>query len=161
MGLFDFMKSKKGVSLGAPVKGECIPISSVADPTFAEEILGKGIAVKPSDGKVYAPVDGVISTIFPTGHAIGITTSDGIELLIHVGLDTVQLKGQFFKILAEADQQVKKGDLLLEADVEEISKAGYDTVTPMIICNSSDFSKIECKTEGTVEAGEEVIVCVK
>lgn len=161
MGLFDFMKGKKGISIAAAVKGECIPISEVADPTFAEEILGKGIAIKPSDGKVYAPADGVISSVFPTGHAVGMTTSDGVELLIHVGLDTVQLKGQFFKVTAEADQQVKKGDLLLEADIEEISKAGYDTVTPMIVCNSADFSKVECKTEGMVSAGDEVITCEK
>ena len=161
MGLFDFMKGKKGTVIAAPVKGECIPISEVADPTFAEEILGKGIAIKPADGKVYAPVDGVITTVFPTGHAVGMTTQDGVELLIHVGLDTVQLKGQFFKVIAQADQQVKKGDLLLEADIEEISKAGYDTVTPMIVCNSADFSKVECKTEGMVSAGDEVITCVK
>ena len=161
MGLFDFMKGKKGTVIAAPVKGECIPISEVADPTFAEEILGKGIAIKPADGKVYAPVDGVITTVFSTGHAVGMTTQDGVELLIHVGLDTVQLKGQFFKVIAQADQQVKKGDLLLEADIEEISKAGYDTVTPMIVCNSADFSKVECKTEGMVSAGDEVITCVK
>lgn len=161
MGLFDFMKGKKGIVVAAPVQGECIPISEVADPTFAEEILGKGIAIKPTDGKVYAPADGVISTVFPTGHAVGMTTPEGVELLIHVGLDTVQLKGQFFKVMAEADQQVKKGDLLLEADIEEISKAGYDTVTPMIICNSTDFSKVECKTEGMVSAGDEMITCVK
>ena len=161
MGLFDFMKGKKDIIITAPVKGECIPISEVADPTFAEEILGKGIAIKPAEGKVYAPVDGTVNTVFPTGHAIGITTPEGVELLIHVGLDTVQLKGQFFKVLAKADQQVKKGDLLLEADVEEIGKAGYDTVTPMIICNSTDFSKIECKTEGMVNTGDEVITCAK
>ena len=103
----------------------------------------------------------MVSTVFPTGHAIGITTPDGAELLIHVGLDTVQLKGQHFNVMAAADQQVKKGDLLLEADIEEISKAGYDTVTPMIICNSDAFAKIECKTEGMVEAGDEVITCTK
>lgn len=161
MGLFDFMKGKKGIVLTSPVKGECIPLSEVADPTFAEEILGKGIAVKPSEGKIFAPANGIITTVFPTGHAVGLTTPDGAEILIHVGLDTVQLKGQFFKILVEPDQQVKAGDALLEADISEISKAGYDTVTPMIICNSADFAKVECKTEGMVEAGEEVITCVK
>lgn len=161
MGLFDFMKGKKGTVLAAPVKGECIPISEVADPTFAEEILGKGIAIKPVDGKITAPADGVITTVFPTGHAIGMTTPDGVEILIHVGLDTVQLKGQFFHTLAETDQNVKAGDLILEADIDEIRKAGYDTVTPMIICNTPDFSSITCKTEGTVEAGAEVITCVK
>ena len=116
MGLFDFMK-KKGISLAAPVKGECIPVSEVADPTFAEEILGKGIAIKPSEGKFYAPADGVVSTVFPTGHAVGVTTPEGVEILIHVGLDTVQLKGQFFRTLVEENQQVSKGDLLLEADI--------------------------------------------
>lgn len=157
MGLFDFMKGKKGTVISAPVKGECIPISEVADPTFAEEILGKGIAIKPADGKITAPADGVITTVFPTGHAIGLTTPDGVEILVHVGLDTVQLKGQFFHTVAEPDQNVKAGDLILEADIDEIRKAGYDTVTPMIICNTPDFSSITCKTEGMVEAGEEVI----
>ncbi len=161
MGLFDFMKGKKGTVISAPVKGECIPISEVADPTFAEERLGKGIAIKPADGKITAPADGVITTVFPTGHAIGLTTPDGVEILVHVGLDTVQLKGQFFHTVAEPDQNVKAGDLILEADIDEIRKAGYDTVTPMIICNTPDFSSITCKTEGMVEAGEEVITCVK
>lgn len=161
MGLFDFMKGKKGTSLGAPIKGECIPISEVADPTFAEEILGKGIAIKPADGKVFAPADGTISTLFPTGHAVGLTTPDGVEILVHVGLDTVQLKGEHFKVTVEADQEVKKGDLLLEADLAEIRKAGYDTVTPMIICNSDELTDIKCKTEGTADIGDEVITYVK
>ncbi len=161
MGLFDFMKGKKETVLAAPVKGECIPISEVSDPTFSQEILGKGIAIKPADGKFYAPADGTISTIFPTGHAVGLTTSDGIEILIHVGLDTVELKGQFYSTKVEAEQSVKKGDLLLEADLAEISKAGYDTVTPMLICNSDAYSKIECKKDGMVEPGENVITCAE
>ncbi len=160
MGLFDFMK-KKGISLAAPVKGECIPISEVADPTFAEEILGKGIAIKPSEGKIYAPADGVVSTVFPTGHAVGVTTPDGVEILIHVGLDTVQLKGQFFNTKVEENQKVSKGDLLLEADIKEIAGAGYDTVTPVIICNSAEFTEVNCKARGEVNVGEEVITCVK
>ena len=161
MGIFDLKKRKKGTVISSPLKGECIPIKDVKDPTFAEEILGKGIAIIPAEGKVYAPADGVVSTVFPTGHAVGVTTRDGVEILIHVGMDTVELKGQFFKTVVEADQKVKRGDLLLEADMEEISNAGYDTVTPMIICNSSDFSEITCKTEGMVEAGEEVMTCIK
>lgn len=157
MGLFNFMKGKKKAAISAPVKGVCIPIREVSDPTFADEILGKGMAIKPLDGKVYAPADGKISTLFPTGHAVGITASDGAEILVHVGLDTVSLKGQHFQAVVQADQEVKAGDLLLEADLEAISKAGYDTVIPIIICNSDEFSDIQCKTEGTVEAGEEVI----
>lgn len=159
MGLFDFMKGKKGIVISAPVKGECIPISEVADPTFADEILGKGIAIKPTDGKVYAPADGTITTLFPTGHAIGLQTTDGVEVLIHVGLDTVQLKGQYFDTKVEVNQEVKKGDLLLVADVEEIRKAGYDTVTPMLICNSDAYTSIECKKNGMVEPGDDVITC--
>lgn len=159
MGFLDFLKGKKETVIAAPVKGECIPISEVSDPTFAEEILGKGIAIKPADGKFYAPADGAVTTLFPTGHAVGMTTSDGVEILIHVGLDTVQLKGQFFSAKVEADQNVKKGDLLLEADLEEIKKAGYDTVTPVLVCNSSDYSNIECKTSGMVVPGDSVITC--
>lgn len=161
MGLFGFMKGKKGASLGAPVKGECIPIGEVADPTFAEEILGKGIAIKPTEGKVFAPADGTISTLFPTGHAVGLAAEGGAEVLIHVGLDTVALKGEHFKTFVETGQKVKKGDLLLEADLEEIRKAGYDTVTPVLICNSGEFSDIVRKTEGMVDAGEEVITYEK
>ncbi len=161
MGLFDFMKGKKAASLGAPVRGECIPISEVADPTFAEEILGKGMAIKPADGTITAPADGTVSTVFPTGHAVGMTTADGAEILIHVGLDTVQLKGQHFQAVAKAEQKVKKGDILLKADLEEIEKAGYDTVIPVIICNSDAFSDIQCKTEGMADAGEEVITYEK
>ena len=161
MGLFDFMKGKKELTLGAPVKGECIPIGEVADPTFADEILGKGMAIRPSDGRVYASADGKISTVFPTGHAVGLTTADGAELLIHVGLDTVQLKGKHFQALVQADQQVKKGDLLLEADLEAIRGEGYDTVIPMIICNSDEYSDIKCKTEGTADIGEQVMTYSK
>lgn len=159
MGLFDFMKGKKGIVIAAPVKGQCIPIGEVSDPTFAEEILGKSMAIKPAGNQFYAPADGTITTVFPTGHAIGMTTSDGVEILMHVGLDTVSLKGQFFDTKVEANQSVKKGDLILEADIEEISKAGFDTVMPMIITNSFDYSKIECKSGGTVEPGDDVITC--
>lgn len=161
MGLFGFLKGKKESSLGAPVKGECIPICEVNDPTFAEEILGKGMAIKPADGRITAPVDGTVSTLFPTGHAVGLTTADGIEILIHVGLDTVQLKGQYFQPAVAAQQEVKKGDLLLEADLEGIRGAGYDTVIPVIICNSEELSSLQCKTQGEVNTGEEVITYSK
>ena len=161
MGLFNFMKSKKGFTQSAPVKGECIPIGEVTDVAFSEGILGKGIAIKPADGKIYAPADGIVNTVFPTGHAVGISTLDGVEILIHVGLDTVELRGKFFKSAVTVEQNVHKGELLLEADIEEISKAGYDTVTLMVICNSNDFTRVECKTRGVVEVGEEVITCIK
>lgn len=161
MGLFDFMKGKKGIEIAAPVKGECIPLGQVADPTFAEGILGNGMAIKPTDGKIVAPADGTVTTMFPTGHAVGMTTADGVELLVHVGLDTVALKGQCFEKHVQEGQQVKKGDLLITADLAGIKEAGYDTVTPVIVCNSPDYTTVECKDEGNVETGDKVITCVK
>ena len=97
MGLFDVFK-KKGIVLGSPLEGECVSLKQVNDPTFSEEILGKGIAVVPVNGKVYAPADCEITTVFPTGHALGLTTAEGVEILIHIGLDTVKLSGQHFTI---------------------------------------------------------------
>lgn len=139
-----------GVVIGAPVSGKLVSIKEVGDPTFSEEILGKGAAVIPSDGKVYAPADGVISTIFPTGHAAAVTTDSGAEILIHVGLDTVKLDGKHFTIHAVEGQPVKKGDLLLEADLEKIKEEGYDIITPVVVCNSDEFSEIKMTEPGEV-----------
>ena len=138
MGLFDVFK-KKGIVLGSPLEGECVSLKQVNDPTFSEEILGKGIAVVPVNGKVYAPADCEITTVFPTGHALGLTTAEGVEILIHIGLDTVKLSGQHFTIHTETGAKVSKGDLLIEADIEQIKAAGYDVITPMIVCNTSDY----------------------
>ena len=104
MGLFDFMK-KKGIELTAPAEGECVPLSQVNDPTFSEEILGKGVAVIPENGTICAPADGEVSTVFPTGHAVALTTPDGVEVLIHIGLDTVKLEGKHFSIKAQTGQK--------------------------------------------------------
>lgn len=158
MGLFDkFKKKDTAVLLGAHMKGKCVSIKEVPDPTFGEEILGKGIAVIPGDGHVYAPADGVISTVFPTGHAVGMTTPDGTELLIHIGLDTVELKGEPFEIKVQNEQNVKKGDLLIVADLEKIRAAGKDIITPMVICNSDAYSAIEAFTGKEVEPGDDVM----
>lgn len=158
MGLFDmFKKKEEGIVLGAPMAGKCVSIKEVPDPTFGEEILGKGIAVIPSDGHVYAPADGTISTVFPTGHAAGLTTADGAELLIHIGLDTVELKGEPFEIKVESGQSVKKGDLLIVADLDKIKAAGKQIITPMVICNSDAYAGVETFTDKEVVPGDEVI----
>lgn len=158
MGLFDMFKKKDtAIELGAHMKGKCVSIREVPDPTFGEEILGKGIAVIPVDGHVYAPADGTISTVFPTGHAVGITTPDGAELLIHIGLDTVELNGEPFEIKVESDQKVKKGDLLIVADLEKIKAAGKDIITPLVICNSDAYANVETFTGKDVEAGDAVV----
>ena len=150
MGLLDGLFKKNEVEITSPAAGRCVSIKSVPDPTFSEEILGKGVAIKPADGKFYAPVDGNISTLFPTLHAVGITTAQGVELLIHVGLDTVKLNGEHFKAHVEEGMTVKKGDLLVEADLEAIEAAGYNTITPVLICNSGDFKEIIPETEKEV-----------
>lgn len=157
MGLFDGLFKKNGIVIASPAVGSCVPIQEVPDPTFGEEILGKGAAIKPSEGKFYAPADGEINTVFPTLHAIGMTTSDGAELLIHVGLDTVNLKGEHFKAYVQEGDAVKKGDLLLEADLEAIAAAGYQTITPIVVCNSADYKEIIADTGKEVTPGDTVL----
>ena len=109
--MFDFLKKKdKGIEIGAPVKGKAVPISQVSDPTFGEEILGKGVAIQPEDGKIYAPADGTIEMLFDTKHAVSMTTTEGVELLVHIGLDTVALKGEHFTAHKGNGDAVKKGE---------------------------------------------------
>ncbi len=143
--------------VGAPVAGKVIPLSEVEDGAFASEALGKGMAIIPSEGKIYAPCDGTISAFFPTGHALGLETEDGVEILIHVGLDTVSLNGEGFNKKAELGNKVKKGDLLLEFDMETIKAAGLSTTTPVIITNTDDFAEVIPITSGEVRPGDTVI----
>lgn len=163
--MFDFLKKKQpkanGSIIGAPVEGEAVPSSEISDPTFGEEMLGKGMAIKPSVGKVYAPVDGTIAMVFDTKHAISMTSDEGAEILIHVGLDTVSLKGGPFTAHVAADQKVKKGDLLLDFDMEAIKAAGLDTITPVIICNSDDYKDIKRFTGKQVKTGDDIMELVK
>lgn len=147
MGLFDKLFKKEpelipSPILYAPVVGECVPVTEVSDPTFGQEILGKGIAIKPTEGKVLAPCDGTVEQVFDTGHAVSLTSAFGAEILIHVGLDTVELKGKHYKIHTKNGDKVKKGQLLIEFDVEAIKAAGYDVITPVVICNSDDYTTI-------------------
>lgn len=156
--MFDFFKKKnKKHMLGAPAAGKAVPIQEVNDPTFAEEILGKGVAVIPSDGKIYAPADGEVGMVFDTLHAVSLTTTYGAEVLIHVGLDTVKLKGEGFEGHVKAGDKVKKGDLLLTVDLEKVKAAGYDIITPMLICNTTDYASVEAMVGKDVTAGDDVL----
>lgn len=157
MKLFQNLFSKGDIVIGAPVAGKLVSIKEVSDPTFGDEILGKGAAIIPSDGRVYAPVDGKVATVFPTGHAIALVGSDGEEILIHVGLDTVKLNGKYFTIHVEGEQQIKKGELLLEADLDQISAAGYDIITPIVVCNTDDFTQVQPETPGEVKQGDDIL----
>ena len=158
--MFNFFKKKEKEYydvVGAPLKGEAVPSSEVNDPTFAEEMLGKGMAIKPSEGKVYAPFDGTVAMVFDTKHAVSLVSNKGTELLIHVGLDTVMLKGEHYTACVESGAVVKKGDLLLEFDMEAIKAAGYEVITPVVICNADDYKDVIRTTGVAVEAGDVVM----
>ncbi len=158
MGMFDFLKKKKNVEeIGAPIEGMAVASSEVPDPTFAEEMLGKGIAIKPAVGKVYAPVDATVGMVFDTKHAITLTSAAGAEILIHVGLDTVSLNGAPFTVHVSADDKVKKGDLLLEFDMDAIKAAGLEVISPVIICNSDDFKGLEKFVGKQVTPGDKIM----
>lgn len=141
----------------SPANGKAVPLSEVPDPTFAEEMLGKGAAVDPSEGRFYAPVSGTISTVFPTKHAIGITGDKGEEILIHVGLDTVQLDGKYFETAVSEGQHVEAGTLLLTCELEKVREAGYKTITPVIVTNPEDYPAVSLARSGEIKAGERLI----
>lgn len=143
--------------IASPVNGKAVPLSEVPDPTFAKEMLGKGAAVDPSEGRFYAPVSGTISTVFPTKHAIGITGDKGEEILIHVGLDTVQLDGKYFETAVSEGQHVEAGTLLLTCELEKVREAGYKTITPVIVTNPEDYPAVSLARSGEIKAGERLI----
>lgn len=152
-----FKKKKTEYLLGAPAKGKAVPLSEVNDPTFSEGMLGQGVAVIPSEGKIYAPIDGEVGMVFDTLHAVSLTADCGAEVLIHVGLDTVKMNGDGFVGHVQAGDKVKKGDLLLEVDLEKVKAAGYDTITPMLICNTDDYASVEGLSGKDVQPGDDVI----
>ena len=156
--MLDFLKGKrKGNCIGSPCKGKAVALTEVPDPTFSEKILGDGFAVIPSEGKIYAPADGEVTVVFDTLHAITMTTDQGAELLIHIGMDTVALKGEGYTPKVEAGASVKKGDLLMEFDMDFIKEKGYSCVTPMIVTNMDDIKGVTPHA-GAAVPGETVVV---
>ena len=131
------------ISITSPLEGKVIPLTEVKDPTFSQEILGKGAAIIPEKGVVYAPFDGKVDAVFETGHALGLVSEDGVELLVHVGIDTVNLKGKYFTPKKKSGDTMKKGDILLEFDIDKIKADGYDVTTPIIISNTEQFAKVK------------------
>ena len=156
-----FEKNAKTISLKAVEDGRTIPMDEVNDQTFAQELLGPGIALVPSNGTVVSPINGTIATVMDTKHAVCIQGEDGLELIVHAGLDTVELNGKYYQTYKEIGDQVKAGDVLLEVDLEEITKAGYDVTTPIVITNLGDYKITKCLTGQQVKAGEEVIQLTK
>lgn len=141
----------------SPIRGQIIPLSAVHDEAFASEALGKGFAIAPAEGKVVAPFDGKIAAIFPTKHAIGLVSETGVEILIHVGLNTVELNGKYFEALVEADEIVKKGQPILTFDLEKIQAAGYDTQVPIVVTNTPQYSSIETIGSGQTDCDEAIL----
>ena len=139
MGFFKKLFGKKTDDFYAPMVGKAVPITEVPDPTFAEGMLGNGIAIEPAEGKVYAPCDATVDMMFTTGHAVSLVADCGAEILIHVGLETVSLEGKPFTVHVANGDKVTKGQLLLEADLEAIKAAGLPTITPMLICNTDEY----------------------
>lgn len=147
------------VKIYSPLKGKTVKLEHVKDEAFASGLLGKGVAVMPEEGVLYAPADGTISALFPTGHAIGMTMDNGVELLMHVGMDTVQLEGKGFQTFTTVGERVKKGQKLLEFDRELIQEAGYSLVTPVLIVNAPEQAVVTPMEEARqVRPGEELIV---
>lgn len=136
--------------IGSPIAGNAIELSSVPDQTFAEGILGPGAAIEPQEGKVYAPADGEVSTIFDTRHAIGLTLDNGAEILIHIGINTVELDGEGFTAFVNENDRVKKGQLLISFDKKLIEQKGYNTVTPIIVTNADDYAEIKQTACGNI-----------
>lgn len=152
--------SIKTTVLGAPLKGEVRDLNEVEDEAFSSGVLGKGGAILPSDGKVVSPVDGTIVTFFPTSHAIGIQSDSGVEILIHVGMDTVKLNGKYFNPKAKEGDHIKKGQLLLEFDIDNIKKEGYSTLTPIIISNTDDYSDIIKTSEKEIDYQQDFLTVI-
>ena len=143
--------------LSACLNGTVVPLADVKDEAFASGALGDGIAIEPTDGELVAPADGEISSTFETHHAVGMTTADGAELLMHIGIDTVKLGGKHFTYLVNEGDKVKKGQPLIRFELEAIKAEGYPVTTPLIVCNTDDYASVVAKASGTVKQGDALL----
>lgn len=144
----------------SPLQGTILPLESLEDPAFSSGAMGKGIAIEPTSGLLTSPVNGTITTVFPTGHAIGITSNDGAEMLIHVGMNTVRLKGQFFEKMVKEGDVVEQGQLLLKFDIEQIRAAGYVLATPVIVTNAASYLDVLKTSETEVNNQDYLLTAV-
>lgn len=162
--MFNFFKKKDAVEnydVKAPLTGNVVALTDVPDPVFAGLMLGKGIAIEPTSGEMVSPVNGTVTTVFPTGHAVGLTSDNGIEVLIHVGMDTVSLNGQGFTQHVKAGEKVTIGQKLVTVDLEAVKAAGYSIVTPIVVTNTDNFSEVITINSQSVTAGENLLTIIK
>lgn len=147
----------KTITLYSHMNGTTVKLEDVEDEVFSQKILGEGAAVEPSEGKLYAPCDGKIDSVFDTKHAVNMVSDDGVEILLHIGIDTVKLGGQYFEAHVSDGQEVKKGDLLISFDMDKIKAAGYKVTTPIIIGNTDDYASVEPVAQNSVSAGDMIL----
>ena len=147
--------------IASPIKGQVLKLSDIKDEAFASGVLGRGAAILPEEGSVYAPADGEITALFPTLHALGMKTEEGAELLIHIGLDTVQLNGEGFEAHIQNGDKVKKGQLLITFDKELLEGKGYCLETPVLITNSDDYLEVLETASGSIRPGEELLKALR
>lgn len=161
MGFFSKLLGKTGEkdanSIYAPVSGQCVSISEVPDPAFSGGMLGNGVAILPSEGKVYAPCDATVNMMFTTGHAVSLVADSGAEILIHVGLETVGMDSEYFIAHVRNGQRIMKGDLMIEVDLEGIRATGMSAITPVLVSNSDDFGIFKTAVGKTV-TNDDVII---
>jgi PTS system beta-glucosides-specific IIC component len=151
----DFAKTARKVR--SPVKGRVMAISQSVDEAHQQELLGKGICFMPLGGKVYAPVDGTVEMVFDTKHAVNIVSEDGIELLLHCGIDTVKLKGKGFTVHVKEGDRIKAGQLLLEYDKDVIARTGYSLETQLVVANTADYKAVTVAKSGETAVGDVVL----
>lgn len=148
---------KQDAVLASHMNGTVVPMAEVQDEAFSNCILGDGVAIEPSEGKLFAPADAKVDNLFDTHHAIGLVTSDGVELLLHIGINTVELGGKHFTAHVQVGQEVKKGDLLISFDMDAVKAAGYLCTTPMIVCNTEDYQSVKPIRDGEIKAGTDLL----
>lgn len=150
-------KTLKKETIVSPLSGRAILLKQVDDEGFSSGVLGDGMAVEPTEGKLYSPADGVVDNVFDTNHAIGIVTDGGAEILLHIGIDTVKLRGKYYQLFVKKNQRIKKGDLLISFDLDSIKREGYKVTTPVVICNSGEYKMIKPLSVGEITAGEKLM----
>ncbi|EHI97724.1 PTS system, beta-glucoside-specific IIABC subunit [Clostridium sp. DL-VIII] len=147
----------KDVNLFSPLEGKLVPLSEVNDAAFSGELLGKGVAIIPDKGSVVSPINGTVATVLESKHAIALQSDEGVEILIHIGIDTVNLKGKYYTTYVNSGERISVGDKLIDFDIEEIKKAGYDTITPVLVVNPDMYTEIISEDSKNVKFGEKVI----
>lgn len=161
MGLFG--KKKKMIDVYAPISGKMVTVAEIPDAVFSQKIVGDGVAIIPDAGiqEVLAPVDGEIVSIFPTGHAFGLRTSEGLEMLVHLGLETVELSGMGFEIIGTVGSKVSAGDLIIKMNVDHIALNNLQTISPVVIVNMHQVKELSMKELGHVTAGKDIIMTIE